>query len=86
MVSAETVMSVPAVQFQASGVVSDVGEPPPPPLQGRAGPAEGRAGKPRLPRPAGEGGASCWLQEWGFGLWEPNMEVAGCEGKLQVEA
>lgn len=30
-------------------------------------------------------GASSRLQEWGLGLWEPSVEVAGCEGKLQVE-
>ena len=58
----------------------------PPPLQGPAGPAEAGLVNPDFPGPAGEGGASCRPQEWGFGLWEPNMEVAGCEGKLQVEA
>lgn len=49
----------------------------------------GRMGKqrtglvnPDFSSPDGEGRSVLPVQEWGFGLWEPNMEVMGCEGKL----
>lgn len=87
MVSAETVLSVPVMQFQGIRDGQRCGRHPPPPTTAGAG---------RVSRGPGcltqtsqglteKEGASGRLQEWGLGLWEPSVEVAGCEGKLQVE-
>lgn len=79
-------MSVPVMQYRGIRDGQGCGRPTPTTTARAEWASRGRGWETQTSQGLMEKeGASCRLQEWGFGLWEPNMEVAGCEGKLQVE-